>query len=409
MTLSIDTQLLNAAVRDANQFKNRPRWAIFCKVIDNFGDAGVCWRLAQQLAGQYGFAVDLFIDQLSIIERFGRYVDYATYGTSVLRVLPWPTNSDSVNEWVLTAPTLNPPSLSPTHLPADYEVIIAAFAVTLPTRWLSLMVDRPAHSWFNLEYLSAEPWTAQCHMLTSIKPITGACETFFFPGFQSGTGGLLREPWITTKGADSPVTQHNDTFSNLTISIFCYENAPIQQLIDQLEGRHITIKLTASGWVFNPVTSANSTLRIEQLPFLSQDDYDQLLAQCDLNFVRGEDSLVRAIWSAKPFIWQIYKQDENAHFVKLQAFLATWCEPASADLKALVSGAHGWWNLTDQADQNSSDESTLSLSTVSLINEMIIQLPAWTTHAAKLCDALSQAQDLCSALVDASGIIEGSA
>jgi uncharacterized repeat protein (TIGR03837 family) len=57
------------------------------------------------------------------------------------------------------------------------------------------------------------------------------------------------------------------------------------------------------------------------LPFVAQPDYDKLLWACDLNFVRGEDSFVRAQWAGKPFIWHIYPQDENLHHKKLRAFL----------------------------------------------------------------------------------------
>ena len=63
-------------------------------------------------------------------------------------------------------------------------------------------------------------------------------------------------------------------------------------------------------------------LRSHPLPWLSQRGYDELLWSCDLNFVRGEDSLVRAIWAGAPFVWQIYPQDDDAHRIKLDAFLS---------------------------------------------------------------------------------------
>ena len=402
----------NDAALDDSQLRKKFRWAIFCKVIDNFGDAGVCWRLAQQLAGQYGFKVDLFIDQVNIIGPFGRYTGYEAYDASELQVQPWPNAGDADP---VTNKALHPLSLTPSQtqtqlstahfqskLPADYDVIVAAFASVLPASWLDLMAGRRERSWFNLEYLSAEPWVAQCHLLNSIKPISGACETFFFPGFETGTGGLLREPWIKTRELAPVVTENAKNVNNLTISIFCYENAPVQQLLDQLEGRTVTIKLASSGWTFSPVLSVNTTLTVENLPFLSQDEYDQLLARCDLNFVRGEDSLVRAIWAAKPFVWQLYEQDENAHIVKLEAFLATYCAPSNNELKTLITSIFCWWNQIEVADQ----KLTAELSAFS-INNAVHQLPAWALHAAKLCDALGQKQDLCSALVDSSGIIEG--
>ena len=39
-------------------------WDIFCRVIDNYGDIGVCWRLARQLADEHGKKVRLWVDDL---------------------------------------------------------------------------------------------------------------------------------------------------------------------------------------------------------------------------------------------------------------------------------------------------------------------------------------------------------
>jgi uncharacterized repeat protein (TIGR03837 family) len=56
------------------------------------------------------------------------------------------------------------------------------------------------------------------------------------------------------------------------------------------------------------------------IPFIAQDDHDKLLWSCDINFVRGEDSSVRAQWAARPFVWHLYPQSEQAHLAKLRAF-----------------------------------------------------------------------------------------
>ena len=71
-------------------------------------------------------------------------------------------------------------------------------------------------------------------------------------------------------------------------------------------------------------------MRWSYLPFMSQLDFDHLLWACDINFVRGEDSLVRAIWASKPFVWQIYPQDDGAHAPKLEAFMQAVQLPAAA-------------------------------------------------------------------------------
>ena len=44
----------------------QPRWDIFCQVIDNYGDIGVCWRLAAELAAR-GVQVQLRIDNASAL------------------------------------------------------------------------------------------------------------------------------------------------------------------------------------------------------------------------------------------------------------------------------------------------------------------------------------------------------
>ncbi|MDE2323789.1 MAG: elongation factor P maturation arginine rhamnosyltransferase EarP, partial [Betaproteobacteria bacterium] len=43
----------------------RDTWDLFCHVVDNFGDIGVGWRLARQLAHEHGRNVRLFVDDLN--------------------------------------------------------------------------------------------------------------------------------------------------------------------------------------------------------------------------------------------------------------------------------------------------------------------------------------------------------
>ena len=49
-------------VPSVSTFAARPDWDVFCRVIDNFGDIGVCWRLARQLAGDFALHVRLWVD-----------------------------------------------------------------------------------------------------------------------------------------------------------------------------------------------------------------------------------------------------------------------------------------------------------------------------------------------------------
>jgi uncharacterized repeat protein (TIGR03837 family) len=83
------------------------------------------------------------------------------------------------------------------------------------------------------------------------------------------------------------------------------------------------------------------------MPFIPQDDYDWLLAHCDFNIVRGEDSFIRAQLVGKPFIWNIYPQDDGAHLTKLKAFLDLYLEGVDPQLQNLITDAMAWQGAQD--------------------------------------------------------------
>ena len=269
---------------------------IFCKIIDNFGDAGVCWRLSRQLAREHGWRVRLWIDDPSPIALLAP-------GQQFVEVCHWTGNFEGVK----TA-----------------DIVIEAFACELPPRYIETMkVRHPV--WINLEYLSAEDWVTGCHGLPS--PQHGLQKFFFFPGFASGTGGVLRE-------RDYAVLPASTFVDTLEVSLFCYANPALPELlIAWCDGTTEVICHVADGltrqqveiWLGMPFETGSTIKRghltLHALPFLSQDDYDRLLARCHLNFVRGEDSFVRAQWAERPFVWQIYPQADGAHWPKLDAFL----------------------------------------------------------------------------------------
>ncbi|MBE7939609.1 MULTISPECIES: elongation factor P maturation arginine rhamnosyltransferase EarP [Ramlibacter] len=317
------------------------RWDIFCRVIDNHGDAGVCWRLAAQLARR-GEAVRLFIDDASPIAWM------APQGEPGVQVLPW--NAAEAAE-----------------LPGGAgDVVVEAFGCELPVR-VQAAIARAAHerghapAWLNLEYLSAEPWVARTHGLPSPVthgPAQGLRKHFFYPGFTPGTGGLLREPGAGREGPAPDAAQwladhgipHAD--GERRVSLFCYEPTALGALLQGLAGGPTTRLLVTAGRataatraatdrldVQAPGWNAAGRLRLSFLPLVPQDDFDRLLGVCDFNFVRGEDSLVRALWAGVPFCWQLYPQDDGAHEAKLAAFL-DWLQP-TADWRALFEAWNG--------------------------------------------------------------------
>jgi len=314
---------------------------IFCRVIDNHGDLGVCWRLSADLA-QRGHRVRLWVDDASALAWM------APQGHAGVEVRTWPTEAELQ-------------ALSEDAIFQVADVVVEAFGCELPEAFQALMVRGTAPVWINLEYLSAESYVARSHGLASpvmSGPAKGCIKWFFFPGFTSDTGGLLREPdlldvptpdnkratWLSALPLDKPIAENEQL-----ISLFCYEPAALPDLLLQLSQANEPTRLfVAQGRPSAAVAQATQALNmprngmgqlhISQLPYLSQTDFDHLLWVCDVNFVRGEDSLVRALWTGQPFVWHIYPQDDNAHHDKLLAFAEAVEMPA--DLKQF----HGVWN-----------------------------------------------------------------
>ena len=330
------------------------QWDIFCKVIDNFGDVGICWRLSADL-GARGHRVRLWLDDVRALAWM------APTGCPGVQVLPW-------------NPTLNPLDLD--HLDeAPSDVLIEAFGCEIAPEFIAACAriygaGGKKLTWINLEYLSAEAFAGRNHGLPSpvqTGPAAGWIKWFFYPGFTAQTGGLLREPDLAQRQAafDRNAwlgSQGIEWRGETLLSLFCYEPPALAQLLRELtdsglNGQPVRL-LVAEGRaqlavndalaVINreninqknpwPFKNGSGKLSISYLSLLTQTDFDHLLWACDVNFVRGEDSVARAIWAGKPFIWQIYPQNDGAHHVKLDAFLDMLEAPPS------LQAFHRAWN-----------------------------------------------------------------
>ena len=321
------------------------RWDIFCQIIDNYGDAGICWRLARSLATQYDQNIRLFCDDLHTLQLI-------MLGQSHLKgidVLPWEASHQNARHSL--------------DLP---DVVIQAFSCELPSRYLnSILVAPQKPILIHLEYLSAEPWVADFHGKAS--PNThGLQKYFFFPGFQANTGGLLLDP-IPRKDVKpypdslAAVWQQCRTNSK-KISIFSYPGAPVKEWLanlNQLEEPFDIFLAFGNAQLLNLQHHHWPNLNLISMPFIPQDDYDWLLAHCDFNIVRGEDSFIRAQLAGKPFIWNIYPQDDGAHHTKLKAFLDLYLEGVDPQLQKLITDAMDWGGSQKWWDQ----------------------LPVWSEHA----------------------------
>jgi len=322
---------------------------IFCNVIDNYGDIGVSWRLARQLANEFGLVVRLWVDDLSSFAKLCPEADVALEQQSCcgVEVRWWKADFTEV-------------------CPAD--LVIDAFGCALPPAYLAAMAERGQPPvWINLEYLSAEEWVEGCHKLPSPKP--PLTRYFFFPGFTKKTGGLLLErDLLARRDAFLADPQQQQVFWRsvgmempdagvLKITLFAYENEALGSLFDVwVGGAQPVLCLIPEGRILPQLAAyfgndaphagkryARGKLEVCVLPFVAQERYDELLWACDINFVRGEDSCVRAQWAGKPFVWQIYPQHDEVHWQKLQAFLDIYCSSLSpAAAQAMRQCWRGW-------------------------------------------------------------------
>jgi uncharacterized repeat protein (TIGR03837 family) len=93
---------------------------------------------------------------------------------------------------------------------------------------------------------------------------------------------------------------------------------------------------------------------IGMLPHCTQQQFDTWLAEQDFLVVRGEDSLTRAIWAGKPFLWHVYPQEDGAHRIKLNAFL-DWLD-APTDMRNAFKTLNGTRSLREDTLMFPSDK-----------------------------------------------------
>lgn len=371
--------------------ETKASWDVFCSVVDNYGDIGVTWRLARQLVAEHGLNVRLWVDDLASFAPL-------CPGADPKAAQQWQAGVD-VRQW--------PVQWQPVELP---DVVIEAFACKLPPAYIeALTQSTPTRLWLNLDYLSAEDWVGGCHGLPSLKT-AGYQKYFFFPGFMPNTGGLLRETDLLERRAQwQRDPEARETFlahwgvrvapGSLLMTLFAYEHPQIpgwlQALADAEQAVHLLVPQgrvlgDVQQWLGEPLTAGlaleRGALTVQLMPFVSQDDYDRLLWCCDFNAVRGEDSFVRAQWAARPLVWHIYKQEEYAHWEKLEAFLDLYVQGLTPAASEAVLGFWRAWNMDQEIGQS--------------WQQMLANWPELTRHAQTWSDQKARQADLATALVN---------
>jgi uncharacterized repeat protein (TIGR03837 family) len=381
---------------------NAERWDIFCRVVDNYGDVAVSWRLARQVAREHGKRVRLWLDDLTVLRKLRPEVDPSLDRNEV----------DGVEVRRFD---------SPAGEVAD--VVVETFGCDPPEPYVLEMARRnPKPRWINLEYLSAEDWVEGSHALPSPNPRLPLVKHFFFPGFTPRTGGLLREHSLVGRREEfqgDAGAQHafwRDIAGRapppaaLKVSLFSYAGAPLEALVRAcvrspgpvwLVATHGTptqplrALLEAANGNRKPGGSRRQTELVE-IPFLAQDRYDQLLWACDMNFVRGEDSFVRAQWAARPFAWNIYPTDDGAHWIKMAAFLARYTEGLDRTQAGVITALWEAWNRRGEQAEDGQSRPGLAESWAGFL----ARREAFLAHAKAWSDRLAARRDLAAELVD---------
>jgi len=380
------------------------RWTLFCTVVDNYGDIGVAWRLARQLADEQHARVCLWVDELAPFARLCPGLDPDLDAQTVQGI--------TVRRWTdpLPADALG-------HVDAD--AVAELFGCHLPEAFVAaLAARRPPPAWLNLEYLSAEAWVEDCHRLPSRHPRLALTKTFFYPGFTERTGGLLRERGLLDRrDAFAASTAARAAFEarlglpasapgRLRVSLFCYAFPALDGWLRALRSGGAEDAIGAAGrstellvppgvasevitdFLGSPLHTRDirrvRALTLVGVPFLPQPDYDPLLWLCDLNVVRGEDSFVRAQWAGKPFVWHIYPQHDGVHLNKLEAFLARYLDGLPSGPAIAIGALMRAWNSGEELPRR--------------WFEALPWLDDWRAHARAWAECLAQQPDLATQL-----------
>lgn len=300
---------------------------VLCKVVDNFGDIGVVFRLCRALSElKKNLEIRLVVSNLDSFAKISKGID-STKTFQEFRgwkVFDWNDNALCKKEF-----SKNPP-----------EFILECFQCGRP-EWLEELLFSPQFNLnvqiVNVEYLTAESWADDFHLLKSGTRSAKIKKINFMPGFTKKTGGLILDKnfmcCLSEKKFALNLVKQNldkkilseDFSDSFKILIFSYpKNFDfLASAIKEFSFLKKIIVFIASGAGADSAKISLKKFKVDFvcLPFMQQEVWDAFLSLMDFSFVRGEDSFSRCCLFGNPFIWNIYPQEEEFHIVKLNAFL----------------------------------------------------------------------------------------
>ena len=373
---------------------------ILCKVVDNFGDIGVVYRLARALSDlRPNLELTLVVSNLESFHKMASQIDPTKkiqdfhYKNTTWKIVDWNLETESGNlknenskgasacaaglsEVPLplhtASGTATPPLQSlaqdsnskPQFSIFNFQpsIILECFQCGRPD-WLEEQLFAPEFTRtvqiIQIDYLTAEEYADEFHLLKSGTRKANIKKIFFMPGFTEKTAGLIINEQLAVSNEQSGAPASPSRFSPFRfrsipsqdegtpaaglqslarpafkIFFFAYEDdcsavvkgiADFQNKMRKTDSDFSVVVYLAEGKSSAPFEEKwkilNSPFKIVKIPFLQQEEFDYFITTMDFLFVRGEDSLARAALTGLPYIWQAYKQDENYQLVKVNALL----------------------------------------------------------------------------------------
>ena len=298
---------------------------IFCEIIDNYGDIGVVYRTAKELQKIFPKSkIRAFLNKLDEFKKINSQV--LDLPSQNIDGITFDYLRDNANE-LLTA-----------------QVIIEAFGCQIPEEYMEIAYDN-SELLINLEYLSAEDWIEDFHLQSSPLGRGKLKKVFFMPGFTEKSGGVIADSNYLERiqrvlenkefYEKKYLSDIEDRENKIVGTLFSYEKN-FTPLLEDLKKLDKDVVILAMGEKtqdslrkilknFSIEDFRNSLkygkIEIRFLNFLNQEEYEELINIVDFNFVRGEDSFIRAVLTGKPYMWHIYCQEEYAHMDKIEGFL----------------------------------------------------------------------------------------
>ncbi len=292
---------------------------IFCSVIDNYGDIGFAYRLIKGLKKKdENLEIRLFLDDLVSFNKINDKIDISKKIQVIDGIEYINIKNFGKEDYLNIIPN---------------EVVIETFAYDIDENYF-FSYEKNLKIVINLEYLTAEEWAKEYHLQKSFINLKGVEKYFYMPGFDSWSGGVIPHrkknhiskidflnQMIDKYGSERVEVNNNDLF----ISIFSYEfnfEFFTKKLYNVYKDKKIYLFLFGekSQRGFEGLENYDN-IKIINMAYLNQEDYDSFINFCDFNLVRGEESFVRAMLSGKSFLWHAYCQEDKIHLEKVEGFL----------------------------------------------------------------------------------------